>query len=549
MKKTSYITTTVAACLTGLAMSGCSDFLEPKALSEFVPKDATALNELLLGEAYPLNMSSFRLTGFTNLFDDDLTAAPYQVPPEGFDPLAYYSAYTWQPDLWIKIGTTSTSYGENPYYTCYKYILGCNAILDYIGQAEGDTRENIDYVLAQAHALRGFYYLQLTNLFGMPYYSEGVETAPEKMLAVPLKLAANIESNPLTRNTVEEVYDQIIRDLTTAVELYEGLPAERQWKPDYRTSLPMAQLILSRAYLYMGNWEEAAKYAEKVMNNSLFTLFNLNSVPAVDPETASWPAIYQRPYYVDYLNYTVSTEVIWSYGSVNDASMWVTDAKTSNDGREIHPYFMASPELLSTFEEEDLRKSRYIVTTPRCMITNEKGEKVKMPQAFGKMRVNFNDNVFIPYGSLYDFGHALRLSEAYLNYAEAKAMMPGGASDAVNALNTLRQYRFPEDAYAPLPSLSGDVLIQEVRDERRRELCFEGHRWFDLRRWGMKEIKHIWYPDANTTEEYTLGEFDLQFVMPIPQSSIKLNPELQQNPTEAAPRTGETIQIVTPEED
>ncbi|MDE5693870.1 MAG: RagB/SusD family nutrient uptake outer membrane protein, partial [Duncaniella sp.] len=78
MKKTSYITTTVAACLTGLAMSGCSDFLEPKALSEFVPKDATALNELLLGEAYPLNMSSFRLTGFTNLFDDDLTAAPYQ---------------------------------------------------------------------------------------------------------------------------------------------------------------------------------------------------------------------------------------------------------------------------------------------------------------------------------------------------------------------------------------------------------------------------------------------------------------------------------------
>lgn len=50
MKIQSYITT-LAACLTGLVMSGCGDFLDPKAKSEFVPKDATSLNELLLGEA------------------------------------------------------------------------------------------------------------------------------------------------------------------------------------------------------------------------------------------------------------------------------------------------------------------------------------------------------------------------------------------------------------------------------------------------------------------------------------------------------------------
>ena len=82
---------------------------------------------------------------------------------------------------------------------------------------------------------------------------------------------------------------------------------------------------------------------------------------------------------------------------------------------------------------------------------------------------------------------------------------------------------------------------QAVRDERRRELCFEGHRWFDLRRWGMKEIKHVWYPDANTAEEYTLKTGDLQYIMPIPASSLELNPELSQNPAEAAPRSGVTI--------
>lgn len=549
MKKLSYITTTMAACLTGLAMSGCGDFLEPKAKSEFVPKDATSLNELLLGEAYPLNNTSYRLSGFTNLFDDDLTAAPYQVPPEGFDPRAYHIVYTWQPDLWIELATTSTKYDENQYYSCYKYILGCNAILDYIRQAEGDTRDNINNVLAQAYALRGFYYLQLVNLFGQPYYSDGIETSPETMLGVPIKRASSIETRPLTRNTVKEVYDLIVEDLTTSVELYESLPFERQWNPDYRTSLPMVRLLLSRTYLYMGEWEKAAIYAEEVMNDTRFSLLNLNSIPAIDPETESWPEPNQRPNYVDYLSYHVSPEVIWPYGSATDASMWVTDAKTSSDDRVIHPYFMASPELLSTYSDDDLRKSRYIVTTPRCMIKDENGINKRMPQAFGKMKININDNMYTPYGSLNDFGRAIRLSEAYLNYAEAKAMMPGGASDAINALNTLRQYRFPESTYTPLPSLTGDALIQEVRDERRRELCFEGHRWFDLRRWGMKEIKHVWYPDANTTEVYTLKPQDLQFVMPLPQDAIELNPQLEQNPAEESTREGETIRTETPEED
>ncbi len=535
MKIQSYITT-LAACLTGLVMSGCGDFLDPKAKSEFVPKDATSLNELLLGEAYPLRSSNNQLTSFIYLFDDDLSAAPYQTPPEGFDPEAYYIAYTWQPDLWTRLDMASTKYGENQYFSNYKYILGCNAILDYIGQAEGDTKENIDNVLAQAHALRGFYYLQLVNLFGAPYYSDGNDTYnPAVSLGVPLKLASNIEDKPLTRSTVKEVYDLIVSDLTTAVELYEGLSAQRQWKADYRTSLPMAQLILSRTYLYMGEWDKAAEYAEKVMNNPAFTLLDLNTIPEIDPATSSWPVANQRPNYVDYLSYAISPEVIWVYSSVGDAAMWLSDAKTSNDGRIIHPYFMASPELMTTFGEKDLRKSRYVVTTPRCMIDGK-----RMPQAFGKMNINVNNNMYIPNGGINDFGRALRLPEAYLNYAEAKAMT-GDSGSALDALNTLRKCRFKAEDYEPLQSLAGEELKQAVRDERRRELCFEGHRWFDLRRWGMKEIKHVWYPDANTTEEYTLKAGDLQYIMPIPTTSLELNPELSQNPSESAPRNGETV--------
>ena len=67
-----------------MALTGCGDFLEPNSKSEFVPKDATSLNELLLGEAYQRN----DLDGFNNflsLMDDDVEAAPYQVPMTDFN--------------------------------------------------------------------------------------------------------------------------------------------------------------------------------------------------------------------------------------------------------------------------------------------------------------------------------------------------------------------------------------------------------------------------------------------------------------------------------
>ena len=65
--------------LFALISPGCEDFLEPKSNSEFVPKDANSLNELLLGEAYQRNdMDGFNI--FLGLLDDDIEAAPYQNP-------------------------------------------------------------------------------------------------------------------------------------------------------------------------------------------------------------------------------------------------------------------------------------------------------------------------------------------------------------------------------------------------------------------------------------------------------------------------------------
>ena len=111
-------------------------------------------------------------------------------------------------------------------------------------------------MLAQAYTLRGFLYFKLVNIFGEPVNSN------PNALGVPLKLNSGVEDseNALARRTVKEVYDQVLSDLLEAERLYSTLPVEKQFTRDYRTNLPMVELLLSRVYLYLENWEKAAVY-------------------------------------------------------------------------------------------------------------------------------------------------------------------------------------------------------------------------------------------------------------------------------------------------
>ena len=76
---------------------------------------------------------------------------------------------------------------------------------------------------------------------------------------------------------------------------------------------------------------------------------------------------------------------------------------------------------------------------------------------------------------------------------------------------------------------SKEELIAFIKEERRRELCFEGHRWFDLRRWGMPAITHTWHNSSSQSSTYTLEEGDLLYTVPIPEEAIQSNNSLVQN--------------------
>ena len=64
--------------------------------------------------------------------------------------------------------------------------------------------------------------------------------------------------------------------------------------------------------------------------------------------------------------------------------------------------------------------------------------------------------------------------------------------DAITAMNTLLEKRYDRGNAPSFSGLSGDALITQIREERRKELCYEGQRWFDLRRYGMPSIQHKW---------------------------------------------------------
>ena len=130
------------------------------------------------------------------------------------------------------------------------------------------------------------------------------------------------------------------------------------------------------------------------------------------------------------------------------------------------------------------------------------------------------------------------MSEAYLNRAEAYAQK-GESGAAWDDLSHLRENRYKE--YSEIAITDATVLLEEIREERRLELCFDEVRWFDLRRQGMPEIKHTYKAEkGGAVYEYVLQQGDPMYTIPFPNSVVLQNRALVQNPSrEMGARQGE----------
>ena len=455
----------ILVLVAGLGMSGCSNFLKESSQDEVIPKTVYDYSELVLNYMgySDIWQMLFVLSDETQLrsdvFDwgDDYS---YSMEVEG--------VFTWQPDMWELEGATASGYEET-----YSAIMGFNAVLDDIDGAVG-TQEERDMVKAEALGLRALAYYYLVNLFGEPY------NANKQAPGVPLKLTGVLEENGMSRNTVEEVYAQIVDDLEEAV--FAKYPKRRG---NYRMNGTTVDIILSRVYLYMEKWEDAVGAASRA----------IESAEGLTDYT-QMPNGMEVPFFLASYDHS---EVEWLYGYSYMASSY--------------SFLEASSELLSFYASGD---RRYDLWFPLA--------------AYGMNIVDKKD----PYNYEYLPTNTVRISEAYLNRAEARTQCatPDFAG-ALSDLNELRRHRIT--GYQD--EQSTDNLLERIRTERRLELCFDWHRWFDLRRYGMPSISHDYkaqYDDPWMT--YTLREKDPLYTLPLPTSAMENNMSLQQNPSASEQR-------------
>ena len=498
-------------------ITSCNSFLEPKSQSEFVPQLIQSLDELLLGEAYMgPGLNDGRFFSVLGVFDDDVSIRPNwkaESSEEG-KVKQIRLAYSWSKDMKDQFSNYNT------YAEVYKKILGCNSVLDYMDDVQG-SEQTKNKVMAQALALRGYFYLHLVNLYGKPY------SADKNALGVPLKLTSEMGTSGMPRNTVKEVYEQIIKDLLEAESLFKSLPASEQNLRNNRINLPCTQLLLSRTYLYMEEWEKSVTYAEEVINQYDYDILDLNTIAEPNP--------YNSPAYMNYYTWS-NPEVIFLFGNQADVCelpltriTCVEESKPGQINYKSYVPVIASESLINTFDKNDLRKTHYLIWeeidyngTP---VYRQPTSKYDVQRRY-KIEYRYERGVW---------GTAFKVTEAYLNAAEAAAMLykENNQSEyrtkAQTLIDALRIKRFSQTTYKPTTISEGEQLVSFIRDERRRELCFENHRWFDLRRYGMEEIKHTWYDTSGEPIEYILEKNDPGFTLQLPNEAFEHNSSLVQN--------------------
>ena len=183
--------------------------------------------------------------------------------------------------------------------------------------------------------------------------------------------------------------------------------------------------------------------------------------------------------------------------------------------------FSVNKKLAAEYEDEPDDVRRYYF-----MQTYSLRGKPKLIYAKNRYIPNISSVMRPDAGSGYT--RVIRTEEMYLILAEAYAHKENGIGEAVKYLNLLRVEKFREGTYTDLKAADFDQnsLLVFIEAERRRELCLEGHRWFDLRRTTRPAMERIGYEN----QVARLEKDDPRYVLQIPKRELSVNPGIGSNP-------------------
>ncbi|WP_019039060.1 RagB/SusD family nutrient uptake outer membrane protein [Psychroflexus tropicus] len=371
---------------------------------------------------------------------------------------------------------------EVSYNDAYNIIYNANQLLQFAENFEGDNKANI---VAEAKALRAYAHFHLVSYWAkIPTQSSDANSSP----GIAYVFEANPDITP-ERNTVGEVYDFIVQDLTDAVS---GINTSN---PIARLDKEAVNLLLSRVYLYMGEWQNSINAANQVTTP---VAEREGFVGIWDDSTISDNGLlFSIPNNAPILNNQIG--VTWNQGT-----------RTA-----LIAEYVASKELVDLYQDDDIRKEAYIFDG----ITNGGVNVNAIQKQFG--RPGQNDGVV-------DY-KVFRSAEASLNRAEAHYRLDQ-ESEALTALNEVRSRRYLN----PPNGESGQALLDAIKLERRLEFAFEYQRFLDIKRYGESVERGGFgdVADGSGTPSLiqTLPAGDNRFQLPFSQTTLDNNPNIEQNP-------------------
>lgn len=479
----------IAIALLGFSFSSCSDFLEQNPQTDLSENDFYKTADDILSTVNGV---------YSSLQEGDIYGNWYvfgEIPSDNTRNQLSGSVTTQNEFDQFYIDTQNSMIA-NFWKAAYKVINRTNTVLGRIDGIEINTELANRYKL-ECKFIRALMYFNLVRVYGD--------------VPLVLKEISISESYDILREPKENVYNQIIADLKEA----QDLPVSYSTAEDGRATQGAAKALLANVYMTLHKYAEAETILAEIINSGRYSL--LENTPG-SLNIDGYKNVFSP---VNHNSKEGIFEIQFLKGGYGEGSNYANNFAPENSGTNVVAVGgtggnnIPEMDIYNAYEEGDLRRD---FSMSLGYYDNRKNnEWVESRYVCKFMDVPYQNN------DASNNYPVIRYADVILMYAEA-LNQNGKTAEACKYLNMTRRrgfgYQTTETSPVDLQTTDKAQFALMVEQERRVELAFENHRWFDLIRTGRAV-------EVMRSKGFSLNETNL--ICPIPQKQIDVNPKLTQN--------------------
>lgn len=374
-----------------------------------------------------------------------------------------------------------------PWSSAYTAIAQINIVLTELEAFDAD-QEWKNGIAGQLHFLRALFFHNAAKVYSYDPTAKPTSIADRGTIPLNLKPVYSYENvENLERASNEDLYAQLYDDLDKA---YQYLANTSKSKAPHLVTQGAVAAFFSRVALYNGDYKRVIVEADKALASGIGKLSTRGSY------VSDWRA-------------GVHPESMFEVEFKTDQNVGIDNAPRADFTNRLNAQdlttvsgrgnAMVSDELFALYDDADVRKGLILKGLGSLSASNQ---MTKFLSRGGSPNL---DNIPV-----------IRISEVYLNRAEANARQQGKEQESIDDINIIRV----RAGLNPVSGLMEDALMDEVLKQRKLELAFEGHSFFDYKRLGMDIIK----PGGKV-----FAFSDYRVVAGIPWREISANKKLRQN--------------------